>query len=128
MPIRELQTLLRTMEPLLREGSYVFVSAAGLPADVSPESTVWEPEGLSAVITRDDADRLGLGYDFVAAWITLTVDSALDAVGLTAAVSTALAGAGVSCNVIAGLRHDHLLVPVAAANDALRTLRELAAG
>ena len=51
--------------------------------------------------------------------------SALDAVGLTAAVSRALADAGLSCNVLAGLHHDHLLVPAGRAEEALAVLREL---
>ncbi|XXE67240.1 ACT domain-containing protein [Pseudomonas sp. R1-6] len=39
--------------------------------------------------------------------VTLTVHSALDAVGLTAAFATALGNAGISCNVIAAYYHDH---------------------
>lgn len=125
MAISDLDELLRSMEPVRREGEFVFVGAGTLPPDVAVAASVQEPEGPSSVISRDDADRLGLPYDFVAAWITLTVHSALDAVGLTAAVSTALADAGISCNVIAGLRHDHLLVPVGDADVALATLRGL---
>lgn len=74
---------------------------------------------------QEQADRAGLAYDFVAAWITLRVHSALHAVGLTATVSTALAAGGISCNVVAGHHHDHLLVPVDRAHDALLILREL---
>ena len=51
--------------------------------------------------------------------------SALDAVGLTAAVAGALAEAGISCNVLAGAHHDHLLVPVDRADDALVALAQL---
>ena len=40
----------------------------------------------------------------------------------SAAVSTALADAGVSCNVIAGYFHDHLLVPADRMADALAAL------
>ena len=42
--------------------------------------------------------------------IELRVHSALEAVGLTAAVSGALADAGLTANVVAGAHHDHLLV------------------
>jgi hypothetical protein len=69
----------------------------------------------------------GLEYHFTAAWITLRVHSALDAVGLTAAVSLALTDAGISCNVVAGFHHDHLFVPHTRAADAVRVLEALAA-
>jgi hypothetical protein len=54
--------------------------------------------------------------------------SSLEAVGLTAAVATALAARGIAANVIAGARHDHVFVPAARADDALAALRDLAAG
>jgi hypothetical protein len=118
--------LLRTMRPTLRPGSYVFVSVPQMMADLEPIATVREVEGLTLVLTRDEADTAGLDYDFVAAMITLQVHSALEAVGLTAAVATELAGAGISCNVIAGYFHDHLFVPTDRADDALRLLEDLA--
>ena len=62
---------------------------------------------------------------FVAAWLSLRVHSALDAVGLTAAVSRALADAGIACNVLAGFHHDHLLVPAARRADAIAALHAL---
>jgi hypothetical protein len=122
MAISDLSDLLRSLQPTVRPGEFVFVGVGELPADVTIEASVHEAEGPSSVISRGDADRLGLDYTFVAAWISLTVHSALDAVGLTAAVSTALASNGISCNVIAGLRHDHLLVPVEDAGRALEVL------
>jgi hypothetical protein len=61
----------------------------------------------------------------VLSWITLTVHSSLEAVGLTAAFSTALGDAGISCNVLTGLHHDHVLVPVGRRDDAVTVLREL---
>jgi hypothetical protein len=63
---------------------------------------------------------------FPAAWLTLTVDSSLEAVGLTAAFSAALAEAGIPANLLAGLRHDHILVPADRADDAVAPLRALA--
>jgi len=53
------------------------------------------------------------------------VHSALDAVGLTAAVAGQLAAAGISCNVIAARYHDHLLVPHVRAHEALGLLQQL---
>ena len=77
------------------------------------------------VVERDVADGAGLEYDFVAAMITLGVGSRLHAVGLTAAVSSALADAGISCNVVAGHFHDHLFVPVERAEEALELLDQI---
>ena len=125
---RDLDRLLAAMDPVRRPGEWVFaslpaghVAAASLPS----AATVVEDEGTTHVVERHIADEHGLPYDFVAAWVTLRVQSALDAVGLTAAVAGALAGAGISCNVLAGAHHDHLLVPVDRADDALTTLAQL---
>jgi hypothetical protein len=125
--VTELRQLLAAMDPEPVPGEFVFVER---PADL-PDGIVLagvrEPEGLSVVVRREDADERSLEYEFVAAWITLRVNSALDAVGLTAAVSTRLAEHRISCNVIAGLRHDHLLVPSEDGPRALRVLKELSA-
>lgn len=123
---RDLEVLVSSMDPVVRPGRFVFVTVAPDAPVGEAEATVLEEEGRTLVLRAEDADRRGLAYDFVAAWITLRVHSALDAVGLTAAVSAALTGAGVSCNVLAGHHHDHLLVPEDRAGEALAALRELA--
>ncbi|BAS07926.1 acetyltransferase [Arthrobacter sp. Hiyo4] len=109
-------------------GEYVYVLwPHGRPLEPGIEAAVREAEGLTVVLPRERADSLGLHYDFVAAWITLEVHSALEAVGLTAAVGKALTDARISCNVLAGFHHDHLLVPVADAPRAVEALAELSA-
>lgn len=121
-----LQALLRTMSPVLNEGSYVFsIVESDIPSGVHPVVTVREKEGLTLVVEQSEADAAGLSYEYVAAWITLEVHSALEAVGLTAAISNALTDAGISCNVVAGYTHDHLFVPHDRAQDALAALRSL---
>ena len=124
----DLEAMLATLEPIERAGEFVFVVVDDLAAlgATTVLATVVEDEGVTAVLQRDDADALGLPYDFVAAWITLGVHSALEAVGLTAAFSTALAAEGISCNVLAGVHHDHLLVPSDRRADAVAVLRALA--
>jgi uncharacterized protein len=124
---RDLRRLLAAMEPALRPGEFVFavLGDESRLGEVAVEATVREEEGLTVVVARERADDLGLAYDFAAAWITLRVHSALDAVGLTAAVSRALADAGMSCNVLAGAYHDHLLVPAGRGDEAVAILREL---
>lgn len=125
---KNLQTLLAGMRPVQREGEYAYVLwPHGRQLTAGIEAAVREAEGLTVVLPRAEADRQGLAYDFVGAWITLEIHSALEAVGLTAAVSRALTEAHISCNVLAGFHHDHLLVPVADAPRALEVLAELAA-
>ncbi|TXS57499.1 ACT domain-containing protein [Streptomyces sp. t39] len=125
----DLRTLLSGMRPLLRPGRYVFTTVPeGVPEGVAPVVTVAEEEGLTLVVAQEAADAAGLAYDYVAGWITLRVHSALDAVGLTAAVSRALADAGLSCNVVAGFHHDHLFVPHEHAEHAVALLADLSGG
>ena len=91
---RDLDRLLAAMDPVQRPGEWVFVSLApghAVAAALPSAATVVEDEGTTHVVERHVADEHGLAYDFVAAWLTLRVHSALDAVGLTAAVAGALA-------------------------------------
>ncbi|MEV6293038.1 ACT domain-containing protein [Streptomyces sp. NPDC051896] len=123
----DLQTLLSGMRPELNPGRYVYTMAeGGVPSGVTPVVTVAEQEGLTLVVPQAEADAAGMAYDYVAGWITLWVHSALAAVGLTAAVSRALADAELSCNVVAGFHHDHLFVPYDRAEEAVDVLRRLA--
>ncbi len=126
---RDLEALLRRASPKRVEGEYVYTRlepGTAVPSGAHPVVTVAEREGLTLVLPRGEADELGLPYEFVAAWITLEVHSALEAVGLTAALSTALAGAGIPANVVAGFAHDHVFVPAGRAAEALRALSSLA--
>jgi hypothetical protein len=107
-------------EPLLRDGEYVFVQMEVPPKDAV--ATFREDEGLSVIITRARADELSLPYAYVWAWITLGVFSDLAAVGFLAEVTARLARAGISCNAIAALMHDHLFVPYDKRHDALDAL------
>lgn len=117
--------LLRELTPALHPTPVVYTVADELPAGCTIFATVREPEGLTLVLEQAEADWLGLPYEYVAAIISLTVHSSLAAVGLTAAVSQALTTASISCNVIAGAFHDHLLVPWDRRDEALAALRGL---
>jgi hypothetical protein len=124
-----LATLLRTMSPQLNDGEYVFCTLrdSTLPTGLEIIGSFREQEGLTVILERSHAEQAGFSFDYVAAWITLNVHSALEAVGLTAAFATALGKAGISCNVIAGYYHDHLFVGQADVQRALQVLRDLAA-
>jgi hypothetical protein len=121
---KDLDKLLRGMMPSLNNGDYVFCTVAGVEAIPKTDilSFFREQEGITIIIEKSIADGLNLSYSYVAAWVTLTVHSSLEAVGLTAAFSAALANAGISCNVVAGYYHDHIFV---AKNDAAKTIEVL---
>lgn len=124
-----LSRLLASLSPRLNPGSFVFCSVSQ-PTVVQVATALGsfrEAEGTTLILAREEAERLGLVYDYLAAWITLEVHSSLAAVGLTAAFAKALAGEGISCNVIAGFHHDHLFVAEADAERALARLQRLAA-
>ena len=121
----DLDRLLAGMAPLLHPTRYVFVTD---PPDGLPSlATIREDEGLSAIVTADDADAHGLTGEFPCAGITLRVHSALEAVGFLAAVTRALADAGIGTNPVAGFHHDHLFVPWDRRHDAMAALCEIAA-
>lgn len=126
-PVSDLSQLLRTLRPVLNDGTYVFAS---LPHDavfgaLEPIATFREVEGLTVVVEEARARLAGLRVLFRAAWVTLSVHSDLQAVGLTAAVAAALTRANISCNMIAAAYHDHLFVPVESANAAIEVLAAL---
>src|SRR6478752_3181431 len=107
-----LGTLLATMEPVLRDGMFVFATVAGpdIPTGLAPIGSFREDEGLTLILSAEEAARAGLAGSKPMRQITLTVHSSLDAVGLTAAFATELTRHGISANVVAGYFHDHIFV------------------
>jgi len=118
------------MQPVLNGGIYVYTVLPDAFAAVDMAqvlATFRETEGVTAIMPESAARSAGLPILFRCAWITLAVDSALDAVGFTAAFSRALGDAGISCNVVAAAHHDHVFVPFERAAQALDCLRALQA-
>lgn len=127
-PERSLAALLGSLQPRRQPGEYAFVRRPlASPVPDAALASFREAEGLSLVLPVAEARALGWAIEWQAAWIRLDVHSALDAVGLTAAVAAALGEAGIACNVIAAVHHDHLFVPSARANEALAALEALQA-
>ncbi|WP_209021243.1 ACT domain-containing protein [Paracoccus ravus] len=124
--------MIKGMSPRLRSGRFVFATttdpdqAARL---ISEALCIYrEAEGLSLILPLALASREGLACDLPMICITLEVFSALQGVGLTAAVSAALAGQGIPCNMVAAYHHDHVFVPESHSGEAMRALIELQAG
>jgi hypothetical protein len=119
-----LTKLIQNMNPILNDGNYVFCTVSDLsniPMD-SVIGTFREAEGTTIILAKAEADKLNLAYEYIAAWITLEVHSALEAVGLTAAFATALGNNEISANVVAGYYHDHIFV---AEKDKLKAMEVL---
>jgi hypothetical protein len=125
MAERDLGRLLRGMEPVLHAMPYGFAVWSGGVLPCAAFATVAEEEGLTVVAALADLQAAGLVSEPWAR-ISLTVQSDLAAIGLTAAFATALAAERISCNVIAGVHHDHLFVQWERRDDALRVLKALA--
>lgn len=126
---RDLDALLNKMRPEILDGIFVFCTlapGASIPTTISPMLTFREGEGTTLVILREEAERAGLHHEFPSRLITLTVHSALDAVGFLAAITARLTKAGISVNAVSAFHHDHLFVPADRADEAMAVLQEMA--
>jgi uncharacterized protein len=124
---RDLIVLLQNMKPELQPGTFVFCTLAAnetIPGALNPRLTFREQEGTTLVILREEAEAVGLRCAFASRLITLTVHSALDAVGFLAAITTRLAEAGISVNAVSAFHHDHLFVPADRADEAMALLHD----
>ena len=127
VPIRDLSELLSGLDPILDPETYLWCTVPEpAPDGLHPVVTVAEDEGRTFVLTERSACDAGLAGEFPSCRITLRVLSALDAVGLTAAVAEALTRAGIPANVVAGFHHDHVFVPADRAQAAVTVLQDLA--
>ena len=119
-----LTLLLRSLEPVLHPDEFVFCAALET-AGVDAVAAIREPEGMTLICRRTEAERAGLTCAFPCRMITLNVHSSLDAVGLLAAVTGELARRGIAVNTISAWYHDHLFVAPADAAQAMAALAEL---
>ncbi|WP_374173657.1 ACT domain-containing protein [Flavobacterium tructae] len=109
---KDLEKLLKSMKPQHNLGDYVFCKVEKI-GNISMDDIVMffkENEAITLILKKETADTLKLDYSVIMSWITLTVHSSLEAVGLTAAFSKALSEHGISCNVVAAFYHDHIFV------------------
>lgn len=123
--ITDLTVLLKSMKPELNEGEYVFCTVRDIDKiQISDIISIFkEKEGYTIILKKELADTLRLEYSYIASWITLTIHSSLEAVGLTAAFSKALSDENISCNVVAAYYHDHIFVDKKDASKAMKILK-----
>ncbi len=120
MVVSNTNDMIRQMSPRLVPGLWRFETVpddavfAHLPR---AQAIFREAEGVSMILPTDEQTPLAMCQ------ITLDVNSSLEGTGLTAAVSAALAAAGVPCNMVAAHHHDHVFVPADMADDAMTILK-----
>ncbi|MBV1691521.1 ACT domain-containing protein [Novosphingobium sp. G106] len=128
-PVRSGQAMVAGMDPVLDDIDYLFCSGLSdeQVAKARDAALGWfaEDEGVSFILQAGRAGTLGFATEPLMRRIVLTVHSALDGVGLTAAVASALADAGIACNMVAAYHHDHVFVPAVDADRALAILQQL---
>jgi hypothetical protein len=126
-----LDTLLATMQPVLATRPYIFATLDQIAYDLLPFVPLGifrEPEGITVIATQEQAEQYGLSYDGTWVCITLTVHSALTAVGFLAAITGRLAQAGIPVNAVSAYYHDHLFVPWERREETLAILADLGKG
>ena len=116
------------LHPVLNEGTFCFLS---LPtgSSIPPEAllTFHEQEGPTIILETSLVKKYGYIYieNHAFARITLSAQTDLNAVGITATVSQVLAEHNISCNLVAAYHHDHLFVPTDKKEQALALLKEI---
>ncbi len=127
--VRERQSMLAGMTPVLKDGTYFFCStddaAVAAAAALGSLAIFQEDEGTALVLVEADAAAHGFDLSMPMSRIVLEVFSALDGVGLTAGVASALADESIPCNMIAAYHHDNLFVPEPMRHRAIEILQEV---
>ncbi|TKA32713.1 hypothetical protein B0A50_00938 [Salinomyces thailandicus] len=135
----ELSRLLKSMNPVLDEETYVFATIANdtsnekyiefLGQAVSRAEMIFkEAEGWTVIVKQHVADELNMDFIFPCRKVTLNVHSSLDAVGFLAAVTTRLArSVNIGINPVSGYYHDHLYVPLGKEEQVVAEIEAMAA-
>lgn len=128
-PVKGTRKMIANMTPVVQPGTFVFCSIIhnrdATAAMAAARGSFVEDEGLSLILPKGEADRLGLSYETPMKQITLMVFSSVEGVGLTAAVARALTKRNIPANVVAATQHDHIFVPARLVDDAIEALRAL---
>lgn len=125
---KQLNTLVQSMKPKPAEEEYVFClipiqQVATL--NVTPICQFREVEGMTLILTKQQAEEANLNYEFIWRMITLLVHSSLEAVGFLAAVTNKLAEESISVNAVSAYYHDYLFVPANKAEQAMHILTSM---
>ena len=124
---QDLQKLLRSMQPILQPGIYVFakVKSNFCSDHLAPRMAFLESEGKTLILLQETARAHGITHEFPCRMITLNIHSSLEAVGFIATIAAKLASIGMGVNPVAAFHHDHLFIPENRAQEAMSALEEL---
>ncbi len=128
--IKNLNELIKRMKPKLTNKEYVFCTLSEdklKRLQLDPLLVYKEKEGVTFIIEKKFADANLLSYSSVWKLITLTVHSDLLAVGFLARITSELAKAGISVNVVSAYYHDHLFISQERVDKAMKILKRLKA-
>jgi hypothetical protein len=106
---------------------YVFVSCPpdAIPQGLTPLLQFDEAEGRTLILPEAQCRQHNLRGIFPCQRITLGIHSSLEAVGLIATISAALAQQKIPANPVSGYFHDHIFVPEDKADLALSIIKDL---
>lgn len=124
----DLSVLLASLRPVLADDVFVFATVDKMPDGIVPRMMFHEAEGITLILTREQAEAAAIAFEFPCRMITLNVHSALEAVGFLAHIVPKLAAKGMGVNPVAGFYHDHLFIPDGREGDAMEVLHAIAAG
>ena len=125
----ELKDILGNLKPRILEGSFVFTTSndelVHLMKTFKPIATFREEEGITLVISKDEADKFNIKYDSLFRCISLGVHSSLNSYGLISSISSELTKKKISSNVFSGFYHDHIFVQADLADTAIQVINSL---
>ena len=125
----ELKDILGNLKPRILEGSFVFTTSNDeldhLMKTFKPIATFREEEGITLVISKDEADKFNIKYDSLFCCISLGVHSNLNSYGLISSISSELTKKKISSNVFSGFYHDHIFVQADLADTAIQVINSL---
>lgn len=124
----DLQKLLHSMNPLLHDDIYVFISippTEQIPDTLERKMSFAETEGTTVIATQAAAEAHKIPFVFPSKMISLRIHSSLEAVGFLAAILGHLKDLGIGVNPVSGFYHDHLFVPLGREDEVMDCLRQL---
>ena len=122
-----LGVLIKNMNPSTDGKDYVFCTIKSLGSLSLDDiiGSIRETEWITLILKKETADAYALEYNGIFGWITLNIESSLEAIGLTAAFSRALSEENISANVMAWYYHDHIFVQKSLLEKSVSTLIKL---